>query len=153
MINWLSRKTAPIGADRAGNLTVEFAFLLPVLLLLGFGALELGNVLLQHLRMAGAARAGLHYALQDHMTAIDAAGITQAARAGAGSGTEGYSITPRRFCACGEAEVACSSTCGDGSLNRTYVEVAITGTATPLTSYPLPIPTWQLSVRQSRRLN
>ena len=47
-----------LALSTAGNLTIEFAFLVPVLMMLSFGALELGNIFLQHLRMTGAARAG-----------------------------------------------------------------------------------------------
>ena len=139
--------------DAQGNLTVEFAFLIPFLLALSFGALELGNVLLQHLRLTGAARAGLQYGLQNDSTAVDYAGIERAARAGAGSVSGGYSVTARKFCSCTSGEVSCSTSCSDDSEMRTYVEVAVEGDVAPLISYPIAVPTWHLSARQARRLN
>ena len=138
---------------REGNLTIEFAFLMPFLLALSFGALELGNVLLQHLRMTGAARAGLQYGLQDDSTANDYEGIARAARAGAGGIPSGYSVTARKFCSCTSGEVSCSTSCTDNGEVRTYVEVAVEGDVAPLISYPIPVPAWHLSARQARRLN
>ena len=150
---WFSSSPVALGGNAAGNLSIEFAFIIPIMMLLGFGAFELGNILLQHLRMASAARAGLQYGLQDDATAMDSDGMARAARAGAGRISGSYSVTARKFCSCTAAEVSCDTSCSDGNDVRTYVEVAVEGDVTPLISYPIAVPSWHLSARQARRLN
>ena len=143
-----------IVADAAGNLTIEFAFILPVLMLLSIGALEGGRLFMEHLRMAGAARAGLQYGLQDHVTAADLAGIARAARAGAGRASADYDVDARRFCACPDgAETGCATSCPDGAEVRTYVEVSVAGDVDLLLAFPALPRTVHLSARQAQRLN
>ena len=148
---WLDR----LHMGTRGNLTVEFAFIAPLLILFSFAALELGHVLLERLRMATAAEAALQYALQDHATAYDRAGIIAAAKNSAGPRSSGYRVEPRPYCTCAAAtEVSCSASCADASDPRTYIEVSVSGAVAPLVSYPFPFSTgWEISSHQARRLN
>jgi Flp pilus assembly protein TadG len=70
--------------SNAGSISVEFGFLLPILLFMMLAAFEFGRFGVEYTRQVSAARAGAQYAIQDQSAAADTAGITQAARDDAG---------------------------------------------------------------------
>lgn len=150
----LCRALRRLRADAAGSLSVEFALVLPVLMTLSLGALELGRLYMEQIRMAGAARAGLQYGLQDYGAAADIEAIRRAARAGVGDAGTRYTVDARRFCSCPDSgEVTCSASCPGGSETRTYVEVSVAGDVPLLFAYPALPRTMRLSARQAQRLN
>jgi Flp pilus assembly protein TadG len=149
-----ARLARRVAGEAAGNLSIEFAFIVPVLMLLAVGALEAGRLYMEHLRMTGAARAGLQYGLQDPGAAADIAGILRAARAGAGEAGTAYAVEARKFCACPSgSEADCATSCPADEDMRTYVEVTVAGEVELLFAYPALPRTLRLSARQAQRLN
>jgi len=72
----IARRTA-IRSD-IGQAFVELALVLPIFILLLVGAAELGRLSYSSIEVSNAARAGVAYAAQNHITASDLAGIRQA---------------------------------------------------------------------------
>lgn len=65
--------------DDLGQAFVELALVLPVFILLLVGAAELGRLAYADIEVANAARAGVAYGAQNHVTASDTTGIQTAA--------------------------------------------------------------------------
>src|SRR5260370_21949428 len=66
-------------SSQSGQSLVEFAIMLPLLLLLLLGVIEIGRYAYISILIGNAARAGVAYGSQTHITAADATGITAAA--------------------------------------------------------------------------
>ena len=83
----------PVGGLRSqsGQSLIELAFLLPVLLLLMLGVIELGRYAYLGILVGNAARAGAAYGAQTSFTAVDTTGIQAAAQQDARS--NGLSVT------------------------------------------------------------
>jgi Flp pilus assembly protein TadG len=65
--------------DEMGQAFVELAIVLPVAILLLVGAAEIGRLAFASIEVSNAARAGVAYGAQSHVTASDIAGIQTAA--------------------------------------------------------------------------
>jgi Flp pilus assembly protein TadG len=66
--------------DDIGQAFVELALVLPVLILLMLGAVEVGRLAYADIEISNAARAGVAYAMQSHGFAADSTGIENAAK-------------------------------------------------------------------------
>lgn len=77
--------------DTSGANIVEFAFMLPFLLLILLGALEMGRALFIRIAVTNAAGAGVHFGAENSDTAFDYAGMQSAAEEDFG-GTGGLSL-------------------------------------------------------------
>ena len=122
---------------QGGQSLVELALVLPVLLLLLVGIIEIGRFSYYSILVANAARAGAQYGAQNLATAADAGAIRAAAR---NDGLPSLTVTPSQSCGCnGAALNACSTivpTCALPEHPLVYVQVTATGTFTSLFSYP-----------------
>ncbi len=113
---------------RDGNVVVELALILPVLLVILAGLSDLGRAIHASSQLKSAVRAGLEYA-QAHPD--DTAGI-QAVVGTAASGPA-VSVTTGSVCECADGTVvACSFTCEDGTTPGTYMRVAATQPFSPV---------------------
>src|SRR5258708_20297575 len=65
--------------DDKGEAFVELALVMPMLILLILGGIEIGRLAYADIEISNAARAGVAYAMQSHAFASDNAGITAAA--------------------------------------------------------------------------
>jgi Flp pilus assembly protein TadG len=65
--------------EDCGQAFVELALILPLFIVLLVGAAELGRLAYASIEVANAARAGVAYAAQSHITASDTVGIQSAA--------------------------------------------------------------------------
>lgn len=129
------RKLLPRGAS--GNITIEFGFLVLILVSLAIGAFDFGRLGYRKIAITSAARAGAQYGTQDLVTAQDAAGMIQAARNDIKDTGNALDIDARRYCTCpGEGEVACTATCADSSFSFMYVEVTVPDEVDLLFPYP-----------------
>jgi Flp pilus assembly protein TadG len=121
----------------SGNVTVEFAFVIPVLVMIGMGAFDFGRMGLQKITVSSAALAGAQYGTQDFVTAAHTAGMIQAARNDANDTNNELTVTARQYCSCPtDGEVACTATCSDSSFNFMYVDVTVQDDLTILFAYP-----------------
>ena len=95
----------------AGQSLVELALTLPLLILILLGAAEFARFAWASIETTNAARAGVQYGAQTHITASDNAGM-QAAALNDGVNLSGLTATPSHSCACSTAAsttVACST--------------------------------------------
>ena len=122
--------------DQRGASLVELAFVMPLFLLLLFGAVDFGRAYFLANELAGAAHAGAEYGAQDPS---DTTGITAAARADAPD-VPGLSVgTPSYGCECSDgtsysANCASTPTCTYNAVYR--VSVTVSATYSPLFPWP-----------------
>lgn len=108
-------------ADRSGNVMLEFALALPVLMLLVVGLLDLGRYSLQKSAMLQGARAGAQYGILDYS---DPAKVNTTAQNA--TGLTGATATTAWFCECvAGTEVTCTTTCSGGVTIKRYVTVSV----------------------------
>jgi Flp pilus assembly pilin Flp len=69
--------------DEAGSSMVEFAVVLPLLLVLLVGIVDFGRYMYAGIELGNAARAGVQYGARSALTAVDTAGMESAARSDA----------------------------------------------------------------------
>lgn len=124
--------------DRRGNVSIEMAFLVTFLLVLVLGAYDFGRLAMEQAGVTQAARAGAQFAVLDQANAADTAGMIQAARDEAEDPNDELNITARNFCRCpgSSAEVDCSVNCADGQYAPLYVAVTVQDTLDMLFDYP-----------------
>jgi Flp pilus assembly protein TadG len=124
-----------VAADRSGNVMLEFALALPVLILLMVGLVDLGSYALQKSAMLQGARAGAQYAIVVYSGATAASSTDSAnvnSTAQTATGLTGVTGTNTFFCECtAGTTVACTSTC---STLKRYVTVNTTKSFTSILS-------------------
>ena len=119
-----SRRPGRLGlpADRSGNVMLEFALALTILMLLTVGLLDLGNYSLQKSAMLQGARAGAQYGILDYSDATKVNTTAQNA-----TGLTGVTANTTWFCECvSGTAVACTTTCSGGATLKRYVTVSAT---------------------------
>jgi Flp pilus assembly protein TadG len=126
-------------AERGQSL-VELALLVPLLLLLLVGIIEIGRFAYYSILVANAARAGAQYGAQNLATAADIAGIKLAAK---NDGLATLTVTPTQLCGCDGTSLAdkagggCPATgCATPKSPLVYVSVKADGTFSSLFSFP-----------------
>jgi Flp pilus assembly protein TadG len=117
---------------------VEFAVVVPVLVLLLIGAADYGRFFFTSIAVANAARAGAEWGAQDKSYAFGpSADITDfAEQDGAEAGA--ITVTAATVCKCpDESTVVCSTgVCGGYGPPRVFVEVTATKTVNLILPYP-----------------
>jgi len=115
-----------LAADRRGNLMIEFALVLPILMLMLVGLLDLGRFSLDKSAMLQGAREGAQYGI---MAPDDSSNINTTAQNA--TGLTGVTATNSVFCECpavpGTA-VTCSGAtpCAAGAARKKYITVNTT---------------------------
>ena len=123
--------------QRAGNVTIEFGFVILFMVTLGVGAYDFGNLGYQKIALTSAARAGAQYGAQDLVTAAHTDGMVQAARNDAADTGALLNITARQYCTCPtQGEVSCNILCDDDSFSYMYVEITAEDQIELLFPYP-----------------
>lgn len=130
-------KAAPRGGA-SGQAMLELCLILPVLLLLLVGTIELGRAAYFKIEVTDAARAGALYAAQSMADAVDTTGITQAAQNNAQDVVGGVSVSTGPIaCVCPGAGSVAGGCPGGGCTNpQVYVTVNTTYSLSPLLRYP-----------------
>ena len=108
-----------------GNVAIEFAFIVPALLLLIGGLIEYGVVTYDATSLENAARAGAQFAFSG---GYSAAKVEQAVRdASAVSLGPDDIVSSHVFCECTDGTpIACGDTCSNGGPNRRFISVSVT---------------------------
>jgi hypothetical protein len=134
----IAKSLARLSHDSAGNVTIEFGFVILFMVTLGIGAYDFGNLGYQKIAVTNAARAGSQYGVQDMSTAEDNDGMVQAARNDINDTADALDIAARSYYFCpGEGEVLDESVlCADGSFSYLYVEVTVADEVELLFPYP-----------------
>src|SRR3984885_15780075 len=99
-----NRQSAQLVRERGQSL-VELAFVVPLLLLLLIGIIEIGRFAFYSIVVSNAARAGAQYGAQSLATAADTAGIATAAK-NDGQGGTGLTVTSSQLCGCSGATLS-----------------------------------------------
>jgi Flp pilus assembly protein TadG len=135
MTTSLSNLLSPLRALRAderGAFAIEHALIVPFLLLLLSGAIDIGYALNQSSSLSGAARAGAQYAMR---FPSDADGIKQVVQKAVSYDPDSLTISSKLSCECEDGTAAaCTDTCG-GTAPFSYVTVSVSKT------YSSPLPT------------
>ena len=123
----------------AGSATVELALIVPVLVLIMLGLLDMGRVFYGAITVASAARAGVAYGSMSAVHSDNIAAMNASAQADALDVT-GLTFNSEKWCECPAqtpSTVSCTlTTCTDGTTVRIYVETTVTGTFSTTLPYP-----------------
>src|SRR5579864_1023069 len=129
--------------SQAGAALIEFLVVVPLLVLVLLGTIELGRYMYFSIVVANAARAAVQYGSQSAQTALDTTGMTNAAKADGTNSIATLNVSPTDICTCWDGTTATTISCNSDSLSCAtghpveYVSVTVTGTVNPLFHYPL----------------
>ncbi|MGB9116946.1 TadE/TadG family type IV pilus assembly protein [Bradyrhizobium sp.] len=124
--------------DAAGVAAIEFAIMIPCLIVMTVGTVDLGMGIYRNMQVQNAAQIGAQYAMTNSFDPAQIASIVSGA-----TGMQGISASPApvQFCGCatssGVSSVTCGSTCPGGAIYGNYVRVSSQGTYTTLLPYPM----------------
>lgn len=124
--------------DVAGVAAIEFAVMIPCLIVMTVGTVDVGMGIYRNMQVQNAAQAGAQYAMTNSFDPTRIASIVSGA-----TGMQGISASPApvQFCGCatstGVVSVSCGSTCSGGAIYGTYVRVSSLGTYATLLPYPM----------------
>jgi Flp pilus assembly protein TadG len=131
---------------QSGQSMIEFAFVLPILLLLLLGGIELGRYAYLAILVGNAAHAGAFYGAQSHPQSVDTIGITAAANndfQNNGQNVNTLTVTSLASCGCDNGGTITSAPCtgtgaGTCAAGHWVVAVSVTasGTFAALFNYP-----------------
>jgi Flp pilus assembly protein TadG len=131
LANLLSRLRI-LRAEERGTFAIEHALVMPFLLLLLSGSIDLGYALNQSSSLSGAARAGAQYAMR---FPSDADGIKDVVTKAVSFDPASLTVTSKLACECEDGTAtACTDTCS-GTAPLAYVTVNVSKT------YSSPLPT------------
>jgi Flp pilus assembly protein TadG len=120
----------------AGSALAEMAVIVPVLVLLLIGLIELGRYAQYSIVVANAARAGVQYGAQTLGTAANRTGMESAAKNDAGNVT-GVNAHASQFCQCADGSAStCLQTDCASSHRLVFVQVDTSGTFQSLVHFP-----------------
>jgi Flp pilus assembly protein TadG len=118
----------------SGSSLLEFAIVLPVLLVLLIGLIDLGRAGYFGILTSNAARAGAQYGAQSMFTSTDATGMSNAAIADAPN--VGLTAAPTTLCTVNGGALTGCPTNITGLTVVYYVKVHVSGTFASLVRYP-----------------
>jgi Flp pilus assembly protein TadG len=131
---------------QSGQTLVELGLMLPFLMLLSLGVIEMGRYAHIGILVGNAARAGVAYGAQNHITAGTSSlpNITAAAKSDFSNNGQDpalLNVTAASFCECDNAGTISSincltDTCPVGQHEAVSLSVTATGTFTALFTYP-----------------
>ena len=132
-IGGLSSRGGRSGSRATGQTVVELAMLLPLLLLLLVGLLEIGRYAYFDILISNAARAGAQYGAQSLIQAADVGGIRTAAQ---NDGLAAMTITATQQCGCAAGALGGCPTGAVCPQPLVYVQVTATDRYSSLFRYP-----------------
>jgi Flp pilus assembly protein TadG len=122
----------------AGQSILEIALALPIFILMFCGMVDLGRWIFLGIEVSSAARAAVQYGSLNRITAVDNAGMTEAANSDTPD-IAGLIVTPKPFCQCSNS-LGTNAVCVLGSCpnNRLilFLEVDTSATYVPWARYP-----------------
>ena len=122
--------------DRTGIAAIEFAIVIPLLMLLFVGLVDLGIGVYRSMEVKEAAQAGAQYAV---VNGFNASAISTAVTSATRYASIAASPAPTEFCGCpsntGVTNAACGSTCSSGYTAGTYVTASAAATYYPSLLY------------------
>jgi Flp pilus assembly protein TadG len=126
--------------DTVGQAFVELALVLPIFLLLLLGTAEFGRLAYASIEVANAARAGVAYAAQNHITASDTARIQLAATQAAPNVTSMGTPAVTLSCSCSDGTAITCANAGTNCISPAriieYVQVNTSASVNTAFHYP-----------------
>lgn len=112
-----------------GSSAIELAILLPVLLLMMLGAIDLGSAYARKMELANAAKSGVHYALVNKPIQRDLTQVIASVNTNLASSANGTTAVSASFtCKCDGVGFTCGNSCGAAGYVSTFVTVAVSET-------------------------
>ena len=131
-----SKTTTVLARGESGSALAEIAVVLPMLVLLLIGLIEVGRFGSYLIMTENAARAGAQYGAQNTITADDPNGMKTSAKNDA-QNDAGLTANAITFCQCADGSAStCLATDCSSSHRLIFVEVDTTGTWQSLTHFP-----------------
>ena len=109
--------------DHSGVSAVEFALVVPVLLVSLLGVVDLGHVVYQRADMESALRAGIQYFMNG---GDDLSKAEQVVNASWTTKPDGVSVIAERFCMCETTVHACNALCDDDTYPMSFNRIRAT---------------------------
>jgi len=137
-------KSGTFPTRQAGMALVEFAIILPLLMLLLVGLIEVGRLAYFTIEVGNAAHAGAQYGALSMSNAQDTTGMTNAAKDDGQNSISTLTVNANYVCACWNGttqtpspptHAACGLPCTGTGRAITYVQVSATGTINALMNY------------------
>ena len=137
-----------------GVALVELAMILPVLLLLVVGSLDMGSMFVRKMALANAAKAGVQYALVRKPTSGDVTNITRAVTNSLGSSIgDTTSINTELYCLCFSAKQLCTTECADPDISAMIKITVRENYTTPFFNYDWFKPNFPITESATIKLN
>jgi Flp pilus assembly protein TadG len=137
--------------DSRGIAAVEFAMIVPILLLMFVCISDFGIGIYTNMQVENAAQYGAEYAV---VNGYDTSAITNAVRGS--TSLNNISVSPTQFCGCPSGSsitsTSCTATCSDGSTAGTFVQVSVAHDYSTLISYPGLPASFHLASQSTARL-
>jgi len=127
---------ADLGSD-AGTSLLETAALMPLLVLVLLGVIELGYVIYAAIEVSNAAKAGVQYGAQNCSTVYDTTGITTAATKDAANLTGLQVTVPAPTCVCSDGT---ASTCQNTDCPNSHIVITLTVQTQATVTPPVQLP-------------
>ena len=130
------KRTPALARGDSGSALAEIALVLPMLVILLIGLIEVGRFGSYLIMTANAARAGAQYGAQNTITANDPIGMKNSAKSDA-QNDAGLSANAITFCQCADGTGStCLATDCSSNHRLVFVEVDTTGTWQSMTNFP-----------------
>lgn len=121
-------------ANRDGNVAVEFALVLPMLILILGGVIDFGRAFYDQMALETAARSAVQYARQNPG---DATGIQLAATSAGGLPATATVDALQVFCECPDgSSIGCSTVCATGEALLRFLSITVREDFETLFPYP-----------------
>lgn len=127
------RLFASLASPRQGAAAVEFALLVPVLLVIGMALIDLGMAVFNKMELMSAVRTGAQVAL------MDSSNTTEIRSAVTNSTDLSPTINIDPFCECSDGTpIGCGGYCTSPLIKRTFMTISATQSFTPITPRLIP---------------
>lgn len=128
------RMLGRLAANRDGNVAVEFALVLPMLILIFAGVVDFGRAVYDRMALETAARGAVQYARQNP---ADATGIQLAALSAGGLPATATVDALQVFCECPDgSSIGCGTVCASGEPLLRFLSVTVREDFETLFPYP-----------------
>jgi Flp pilus assembly protein TadG len=140
-------------ADRRGVAAIEFAIMVPTLIMMTVCTVDLGMGIYTNMQVQDAAQAGAQYAMVHGFDANSISTVVSNATAQSGISA---SPAPVQYCGCataaGVTNVTCGAACPAGAVSGTYVQVSTQATYTTIVPYPMIANSFTLTAQAAVRV-
>ena len=152
--NMFRRVLARAAGDTSGVAAIEFAIIVPILMLMVVATADIGMGFYFKMQVEDSAQAGAAWAIKHGY--FDANAISNAVTSAVSAPAISVSPAPVQFCGCasvsGISTVTCGTTCSGGILSGTYTTVSAQMTYNTILPYGFFPSTYNLSSQSTVRL-